>query len=251
MASFLWNASSARRERLGGLELGVEVVEEEGLDDAEDVLLAGVVGAEVAALLGVHDALEHGAEDGRADLAPVDEGGGEEGVAHLAGEAGGADGIGEEAAVDVGEALEVGVEDRLALVFGGVEDLENLDQEGAGVGAVVAGAVAEEVGEGVALEDAGVVGEEAEDDAGQEQFEIAPGVAVGLQLVMEGGHALGGEAVDGFFFVGDVSVSSMRKPKRRTLRGRFSSGKVTTAFVSRLRSWKVAKSETTMAWGRS
>ena len=97
--------------------------------------------------------------------------------------------------------MEVGVEGGLALVLGGVEDLEDLDEEGAGVGAVVAGAVAEEVGEGVALEDAGVVGEEAEDDAGEEQFEIAPGVAVGLQLVVEGGHALGGEAVDGFFFL--------------------------------------------------
>jgi SAM-dependent methyltransferase len=41
-----------------GVELGAEVVEEEGADEFEDVGLGGVVGADLAALAGVHDALE-------------------------------------------------------------------------------------------------------------------------------------------------------------------------------------------------
>ena len=66
----------------GLVELGAQVVEEQRPDQLEDVLFAGVVRAEVAARLGVHDRLEQRAEDGRADLAPVQSGGVEQALAH-------------------------------------------------------------------------------------------------------------------------------------------------------------------------
>jgi hypothetical protein len=52
-------------------ELGAELVEEEGVEGLEDVLLRGVVLPELAAGLGVADGLEHGPEDGWADAGPV------------------------------------------------------------------------------------------------------------------------------------------------------------------------------------
>jgi hypothetical protein len=53
------------------LELGAQLIQKQRLDQLEDVLLAGVVRAQVAARLLVHDALEQAAEDGRADGRPV------------------------------------------------------------------------------------------------------------------------------------------------------------------------------------
>ncbi|MEI2810726.1 MAG: hypothetical protein V9F00_11110 [Nocardioides sp.] len=53
------------------VELGPELVEEERVEGLEDVLLGGVVLAELAAGLGVAHGLEHGAEDCRADGLPV------------------------------------------------------------------------------------------------------------------------------------------------------------------------------------
>ena len=57
---------------LDGLELGAEVVEEQGADEFEDVLLRGVVRADLAAFLAVHDRLEERAEDGGGDGFPAE-----------------------------------------------------------------------------------------------------------------------------------------------------------------------------------
>jgi hypothetical protein len=56
----------------GAFEFGFEFIEEEGSDDFEDVFFGGVVSTKLAALLGVHDTLEHGTKDSRADLGPVE-----------------------------------------------------------------------------------------------------------------------------------------------------------------------------------
>ena len=57
-------------------KLAAQVVEEERVDDAVDVVNGGVVHAASAPRLGVERALEDGAEDGGRYLAPVELGGG-------------------------------------------------------------------------------------------------------------------------------------------------------------------------------
>ncbi len=179
------------------VELGAEVVEEEGADEFEDVGLVGVVGADLASFAGFHDALEEGAEDGGGDAFPVEGAGVEEGAAHVGVEVGEVDAFREEVSVDVGEVAEVVVEVGLALGLGGVEDGEEAVELGAEVGAVGGGAVADVEFEGVGGEDAGVVGEEAEEEAGEEEAEVVTGVAAGGEGVVEFGHEFGGADVGG------------------------------------------------------
>jgi len=158
-----------------------------------------------AALGGVQYALEHAAEDGGADRAPVQLRRLEQLESHRAGEIGGADLTLEEPAVDVGEGPQILIEGGLALVDGGIEHLEEFAEAGSEIAAVDVGAVAEIVLEGAAFEDAGVIGEHAEDQADEEDFKIVAGVAIGFEAVVEQGHALGGLAVDGVF-LGEVDA---------------------------------------------
>ena len=69
------------------------------------------------------------------------------------------------------------------------------------VGAVFGGAVFEVEAEGFALEDAGVLGEEAEEDADEEAFEVVAGVAAGFEGVVEVAHDFDGFEVDGVLFL--------------------------------------------------
>jgi len=133
-------------------QLGAEVVEEEGVDDAADVFLGGVVGAFGAAFAGFHDALKERAEDAGGDARPVKAAALEEGDAVRGGGVGEVEAFGEEAAVDVGEGAVVGGEVRGARGGGGVEHLEEAGEAFAEVGAV-AGGVFNEAGEGVPGED--------------------------------------------------------------------------------------------------
>ncbi len=101
-----------------GLELGAEFVEEQGADELEDVLFAGVVGAQLAPpVAGVQfdDLLEHGAEDGGRDGRPVDAATGDELLPHVAVEIGDAQVLLEQPAVDVGKAGQIFVQRFLAL----------------------------------------------------------------------------------------------------------------------------------------
>src|ERR1022692_130883 len=106
---------------LDALELGAEVVEEQGADDFEDVLLRRVVPANLAAFLAFHDCLEERAEDSGGDGFPAEGAAGEQAVTHVRGELGEFDVIGEKLAVDVGELAEFLVEIALALRGVGVE----------------------------------------------------------------------------------------------------------------------------------
>ena len=81
--------------------------------------------------------------------------------------------------MDVGEGGEVVVEVALAVGLGGIEDLEELGKPEAEVGAVFAGAL-DEAGEGDEVEDAGVFGKEAEEDADEEALQ---GVALQAAVV--------------------------------------------------------------------
>ena len=87
------------------LQLGPQVVEEERVEHLEDVRHAGVVHAEGAAFLVIGHGLDHGAEDVGVDLRPVEAADVEEiGTRDLA-EARHVHAAGEEAAVDIREAI--------------------------------------------------------------------------------------------------------------------------------------------------
>ena len=187
-------------------ELGVEFVEEEGPDQLEDVPFGGVMGADLAAFAVVEDALEEGAEDGGGNAGPVEAAGGEEAVAHVAGEAGGLDGVLEEVAVDVGEGGEVFVEGGDALVGRGVEHFEEVVELGAEVGAVFAGAVFDEQVELGGFEDAGIVGEEAEEEPDEEPFQGRAPVVARFHGVVQFGHERGGLEVGRVFLAEAVGL---------------------------------------------
>ncbi len=159
-------------------EGGAQGVQEQGRDDLEDVLLGGVVGTLGAAPVAVHDRLEEGAEDRARDAGPVE-------VAGLDQEAPGGGGeprrlelVAEQLAVDKGEAGEVLVETPAAEVGRRVEDMEQVAQLRAEVPAVLAGARFDVLEEAVAgLENAGVVGKQAEHEPHEPLLEAGHGPA--------------------------------------------------------------------------
>ena len=81
----------------------LSLIQEQRPDQLQDVLFTGVVRAQVAARLGVHHRLEHGAEDGQADAAPVQRAGVQQQLAHGGVEGGQGSASSEQATVDVGE----------------------------------------------------------------------------------------------------------------------------------------------------
>ena len=176
-------------------ELGAEGVEEERADELEDVLLARVVGAEVVARGLVHHALEHRAEYRGRDLRPVERGAVEDGLAHFGGERGDRERLGEQPAVHVrkrGDRLVAGGE---AALRRRVQHLEELRELGGEVAAVRRGALRDIAHELVGLEYVRVLGEEAEEQPDEVDFERMADVADGLHRVVELRHLLGGLAV--------------------------------------------------------
>ena len=168
----------------GLVEFRLQLVEEQGADQLEDVLLAGVVRAKVAAGLGIHHRLEHRAEDRRADPAPVQRARLQQQVAHLRVERGQGQGFLEQLAVDVGKLRELFVQRLLAALGGRVQYLEHLPDPQAQVTSVHGGALGDEFVEGLAREDAGVVGEQAEQQPHQQQLQRMVDVAGGLEGVV-------------------------------------------------------------------
>ena len=172
--------------RLQPLELRPQAVEEQRLDHLQDVLLRRVVRAGRAALRRLHHRLEQRPEDGRRDRRPVEAARVEQRPAHRRVEVRDAERPREQVAVDVREAGQVFVQLRLPAVFRRVEHLEQPRQPRAEVGAVGRRPFLDEVQEDAArLEDARVVGEQAEDRADQEQLQVTPAVARRLQRVVQ------------------------------------------------------------------
>src|SRR3546814_7455069 len=98
------------------------------LSQLEDVRFAVVVRAQVAAGFGVHHRLEHRAEDGRADAAPVQGAGFQQQVAHLRVERGQRQGFLEQLAVDVGQLGQLLVQRALAAFDGRVRSEEHTSE---------------------------------------------------------------------------------------------------------------------------
>ena len=158
----------------------------------------GVVGALPSPFVLVHDGLEQGAEDSGRDIRPVEPAGVEQALPHGGVEGRNAERPVEQAPVHVGEAAEVLVEIAGAFVFRRIEDLEEVGESSAEVRTVFLCAVLQQIEEDVpGFEDAGIVGEETEDDADQELLQIVPLVAGGFERVVEVAHPFGGLDVDG------------------------------------------------------
>ena len=69
------------------------------------------------------------------------------------------------------------------------------------VRAVVRGAVEQVEAEGFPFEDAGIFGEEAEENANEEALKLVAGIAAAFQCVVETAHDLDGRDVDGVLFL--------------------------------------------------
>ena len=156
------------------------------------------MGALPSPLVPVHDGLEQGAEDGGGDVRPVEPAGVEQALPHGGVERGDAERPVEKVPIYVGEAVEVLVKIAGAFVFRRIEDLEELGEPPAEVRTVFSRAVLQQIEEDVpGLEDAGIVREEAEDDADQELLQIVSLVAGGFERVVEVAHPFGGLDIDG------------------------------------------------------
>ncbi len=163
--------------------LPVQVVEKERVDYAVYVLDAGVVHASAAPCLGVERALEHSAEDGGRNGAPVEVERGmlEQHVAQTVGEGRHVDVLGKQSAVGVGECHEAGVEEAVALLWRSVErDEELLEPHGHVGGRKLRKEIVELIVHG---KDAGILGIEAEHDAHAQNVELAQVFGSGLRAV--------------------------------------------------------------------
>ncbi len=126
---------------------------------------------------------------------------GEMRVAHVAVELGKAELLGEEVAVDVGELLEFFVEPRLAFFHRRIEHGEQECQSCSKIAAVLGGAVLDVEAEGFTVEQAGVLGEQTEQDAHEELLEVVPGVTASFERIMQLTEHFGGFDVDGVLFL--------------------------------------------------
>ena len=152
--------------QLHGVPFVAQGLHEDGFDDEQDVIAGGVVGAALAALLRIEAAFEEGAEDGGFDGFPIEAGGFGQSVQGLLLEFFDGHDI-EERAVEV---RDIAHEDHAAFVHGDEEVLHVLLEDGRfaarfldDVGEDALGAVAAGGGQ-----QADILGEEAEDELGQE-----------------------------------------------------------------------------------
>jgi hypothetical protein len=101
---------------LDPLELLPQIIKEQRPHDLEDVPLAGVVAAGLAAVARLHDTLKQRAEDGRRDLRPVEPRTGQHTVTHVPVEIGKTKALRKQLAVDVREGRQGLLKIRLPLL---------------------------------------------------------------------------------------------------------------------------------------
>lgn len=130
------------------------------------------MGPEIAADVLVHDRLEQRTENGRGNLAPIERTAFQQGIAHVAVEGGGGQTLTEQAAVDIGKGGQLFIEVLQALPQRPVKHLEQMGQPLRQVLPVLGGALFDQVLKLAALEDAGVLGEQAEQQADQINLQL-------------------------------------------------------------------------------
>ena len=161
-----------------GLELVVILAgEQERAKRLENVRLARVVLAELAACLGGLDGLEERSEDGWADARPVEGTRAHELLAHRGGEAGDVEPLLEDPAVHVRETRGQLVEGRLTALHGCAQRLVEDCELRAEVAAVFAGPGVQELGEQVTFPQARVVTVETKKGANEEYGGLVVAVA--------------------------------------------------------------------------
>ena len=168
---------------LDGGELGLQVVQEQRVDDLVYVLHAGVVHAPRPAGIRVQRALESGAEDGGADVLPVEPGRclGQQVLPDLLRELRDDDAlVGEQPAVDVREVEQLGVLVGVAQVVGRVQDAEKILERLAHLGRGRILHVTEE--RLVLLKQARILGEQEEHQPDQQDVQRALLVLVGVDV---------------------------------------------------------------------
>lgn len=177
------------RHRLGDaplrrLPLGLQRGADHGGDEALDGVAVGVVRAELAALVRVEAALEQGAEDGGVDVGPIERGGAlDDGdVVRLQGQRGR---VIEQAAVEPGHLV---IADAPALVRHRGEELA---RERGGLGGLLPGGGQHPL-EQAGGQEADVVGEGAEGEAGKEVRHRVRLVPPGPQAIGDFGELGGG-----------------------------------------------------------
>jgi hypothetical protein len=126
---------------------------------------------------------------------------GEEAVTHVGVELGKFKPLGEEVAVDVGKLAEFFVEVFLSLRDVGVQNVKELLQTDAEIGAVLGSTVAEKQLKGFRCKNAVGFGKETEEDADEEPFEFVAGVAARFQRIVHVTHELRGFEVREVFRV--------------------------------------------------
>jgi len=155
------------------------------------------VRALLAPFIAVHHGLEQRSEDRRADLAPIEFGGGDQIVAHLRIEYRCAEMPGEQLPVHVRKFGEFRVHARHPLVGRRVQHLEQLVQHASDVSAVLVGALLDQIEEIVlVLENAGVVSEQAEQQPYHQPFEIYAAIVPRLKRIVDRAEQFGGLDVD-------------------------------------------------------
>jgi hypothetical protein len=179
-------------------ELGPQGIEEERADELQDVLFPRVMRPEVAAQRRVHDRLEEGAEDRRADPAPVEAAAVQKRLAHGGVEGGGGKRLFEKSAVHVGEGREVFVEGCEPPVVRGIQNMEEGRKAIPEVRAVLCSLSLDEFPELLLFADTRVFGEEAEEEPDKIDLERVPLVAVlpvdPFHFLFEGRDAAAGDA---------------------------------------------------------
>ena len=184
LVTFSAGQQQLRHAGLHGRELAAERAQDDGLDQAPDGVAIGVVGAQLGALVRVQAALEEGAEDGRLDERPVEPAHLQERADLRAGER---DDVGrvEQAAVEPVDLL--GAEEAAVPAHLREQLAERLREDG---GAAVGGF--REAVEDALRQEAGVLGEQAEQDAVQEVGDLVRIVAPRPQALGDLGEVAGG-----------------------------------------------------------
>ena len=173
-------------------EFLAQLVEEERTKRLEDVCLAGVVFAELAACLGGLDSLEERPEDCGADARPVEGARAHELVTHRGGEAGDVELLLEDPAVDVRETRGQLVQGRLTALHGCFQRLVEDCELCAEVAAVFTSSGLEKLREQVAFPQARVVTVETKKGANEEDRGLVIAVTRPVQGLVEVGHDAGG-----------------------------------------------------------
>jgi hypothetical protein len=110
-------------------------------------------------------------------------------------------------AVDIGKTRQVFVETGLTRLLRRVENLEEPAKARADI-RILRRAFEPVPQQVFRLEDAGVICEEAEDDAGEENLQLVAGIAGAFQFVMQGANQFGGLDVDRFLILETAGLAA-------------------------------------------